>query len=154
MRTIDGRAGISSAMRQQALRETFGNNICDLLAHSFIARVFKLLFRLKIQQDDFSSLVHDDEQASILRLHLDQFFFGSLAHGNVAGDGGSSHDSIHGVLDGRCSDPIWNTFPSLLTRSVSKGPTISLVSNVPAHREFHSGDRQERAFLRTCRSPP
>jgi hypothetical protein len=103
---------------EQAFREALRNDIFDVLAQEFVPPVSELLFRLKIQEDDFSSRVYDDhrvrscfQQASVSCFHLDNVFFGRFAHGNIAADDGSAHNSFHGVPDGRGSDFDIKFFP-------------------------------------------
>ncbi len=75
----------------QPLRKTFGNDVLHLLAHQFVAAVAELLFRLNIQQHDFSRRVHHHhgvrrrfEQPAVPAFHLRQVLFRSLAHADVA----------------------------------------------------------------------
>ena len=50
-----GVRGAAGAVGDQAFGEPFGNDVFYLLAEQFIAAVAELVFRLHIQQDDFSS---------------------------------------------------------------------------------------------------
>ena len=60
----------SSPIGEQPFRESFRNDGRDLLTEEVIAAISKLLFRLKIQQDDFAILVHDHHR---VRGRLKQF---------------------------------------------------------------------------------
>ena len=64
-------------VRDQPLRKTLRNDVLHLLPEQFIAAISELLFRLEIQQDDLSALVHDHhrvrrrfQQTAVPALHL------------------------------------------------------------------------------------
>src|SRR5580692_7094902 len=75
----------------EPLGKSLRNNVFHLLPDQFIAAVSELLFRLHIQKNDLTVLVHHHhsvrrrfEQSAVPALHLCQMLLGSLAHADVA----------------------------------------------------------------------
>ena len=92
--------GAAGAVGDQPFREAFRDDVLHFLAEQFIAAITELFFRLNIEQDDLSALVHDHhgirrglEQTAVAALHLRQMLFGGFAHADVA-DGRSHQDSF------------------------------------------------------------
>ena len=92
----------SASVSDQSFRETFRNDVLDLLSQEFIAAVSELFLRLKIEKNDFPTLVHHHhrirsrlQQPAVPAFHLRQMLFHSLALSDVAHDGYDGGDVVN-----------------------------------------------------------